>query len=95
LQRRHLAPTHASVTYIPGKRDPLVIRRVPDFFITGHVHRVTVSNYRNITLINSSCWSEISEDQIKRGLEPQPARLPVVNLKTREVKIMNFYKKEK
>jgi DNA polymerase II small subunit len=94
LQKRHLAPAHKSVTYIPGAKDPLIIRRVPDFFITGHIHRVSVGSYRNITLINASCWGEITEDQIKRGLDPQPAKIPIVNLKTREVKIMNFYRKE-
>ena len=30
----------------------------------------------------------------KRGLEPQPARLPIINLKTREIKLINFLKKE-
>jgi len=28
----------------------------------------------------------------KRGLQPQPARVPLINLKTREVKIINFSK---
>lgn len=42
-------------------------------------------------MINASCWSEVSEEQEKRGLEPQPARLPVVNLRTREIRVMNFY----
>jgi len=37
LQRRHLAPTHASTLYIPdSERDPLVIEKVPDIFATGH-----------------------------------------------------------
>ncbi|MFH1212351.1 MAG: metallophosphoesterase [Candidatus Woesearchaeota archaeon] len=94
LQRRHLAPTHSSMAYIPSVPDPLIINRVPDFFITGHVHRSAVANYKNITLVNSSCWNDISADQIKRGLEPLPGRLPIINLKTREVKIMNFYKGE-
>ncbi len=95
LQRRHLAPTHASTVYIPEpEKDPLVISKVPDFLITGHVHIVLSSNYRNTTLINASAWTGITENQIRRGLEPQPARLPIVNLKTREVKIMNFLGKE-
>ena len=91
LQRRHLAPTHGSTLYIPDpERDPLIIDIIPDFFITGHIHRASVKNYRNITMINGSCWTETTDDQIKRGLEPQPARLPLINLKTRAVKVMNF-----
>jgi len=95
LQRRHLAPAHASTQYLPiAERDPLVISKVPDFFITGHIHRMSASNYRNVTLLNCSCWTEMSEDQEKRGLEPQPGRVPIINLKTREVKVMNFFGKE-
>ena len=94
LQRRHLAPAHTSTRYIPlTDKDPLVISNVPDFFVTGHIHRTSVSNYRNVTMLNCSCWTAITDDQIKRGLEPQPGKVPVVNLKTREVKIMNFLTK--
>ncbi|MBN1792366.1 metallophosphoesterase [Candidatus Woesearchaeota archaeon] len=91
LQRRHLAPSHTSNLYIPdSEEDPLVIKHIPDFFVTGHIHRASVGQYKNITLLNCSCWDGVTEDQEKRGLEPQPARLPIVNLKTREVKIINF-----
>ncbi|MCF7871965.1 metallophosphoesterase [Candidatus Woesearchaeota archaeon] len=95
LQRRHLAPTHGSTLYIPDKDvDPLIIDIVPDFFITGHIHRASVKNYRNITMINGSCWTQTTDDQIKRGLEPQPARLPLINLRTRNVKMLNFMSKK-
>ena len=95
LQRRHLAPTHGATLYLPdADQDFLLIDIIPDFFITGHIHRSTVGSYRNITTINSSCWTETTEDQIKRGLEPLPARVPIINLKTREVKIMNFLSKK-
>lgn len=96
LQRRHLAPTHASNLYIPDKnQDPLVINIIPDFFVTGHIHRVSVNNYKNITLLNCSCWTDITEDQEKRGLQPQPGRIILVNLQNREAKIINFFKEEK
>ncbi len=95
LQRRHLAPSHGSTLYIPDpEKDFLFIDTIPDFFVTGHIHRANVDSYRNITTINSSCWTGVTEDQIKRGLEPQPAKLPIVNLQTRQVKIINFLKKE-
>ena len=95
LQRRHLAPAHTSTLYIPDpKRDPLVIDKIPDFFISGHVHRAMVSNYKNVTCINASCWTSQSDEQERRGLEAQPARAFIVDMKTREVKIMNFLSKE-
>ncbi len=92
LQRRHLAPSHTSNTYVPDpEEDPLTIERVPDLFITGHIHRVASASYRGVTMVNASTWGDITEDQEKRGLEPQPARLPLINLQTRDVKIINFY----
>lgn len=95
LQMRHLAPTHTSNLYAPDSSvDPLVIDKIPDFFITGHIHRVSVSNYKNITLINSSCWTGMTEDMEKRGLQNQPARVPIINLQTREVKVINFFREE-
>ncbi len=91
LRKRHLAPSHDSNLYLPdSEEDPMVIEEVPDIFVTGHIHRMDYKDYKGITCLNCSCWSEISEDQKKRGLEPQPARLPLVNLKTRDVKVINF-----
>ncbi len=95
LKRRHLAPTHESTLYIPdANADPLIIDKIPDFFVTGHIHRVSVSAYRNVSLLNCSCWVSMTEDQEKRGLVPQPGRVIVVNLQTRDSKIMNFYHQE-
>lgn len=92
LRKRHLAPTHGSNTYVPDpEEDPLVIDRVPDFVVTGHTHNVSYGTYNGVTMINPGCWNDVSDEQIKRGLEPEPARLPLVNLRTRELTIMNFY----
>jgi DNA polymerase II small subunit len=93
LQRRHLASTHNAAMTIPTTdKDWLLIDHVPDFFITGHIHRIAVANYRNVTCVNAGCWTEVTEDQIKRGLEPQPGKLVLINLRTRGVKVMNFKK---
>ncbi len=91
MKKRHLAPTQTSSLYIPEPNyDPLIITKVPDLFVTGHIHRASASNYKNITLINASSWITTTDYQEKMGLVPQPARAVVVNLKTRAVKIMRF-----
>jgi DNA polymerase II small subunit len=91
LKRRHLAPTHGSTRYqLSYSKDPLIIKDVPDFFVTGHVHRASITNYRNVTLLNCSCWISQTNYQEKRGLVPQPGRAIYMNLKTRKPKIMNF-----
>jgi len=91
LKRRHLAPSHFSTLYIPDtKKDPLVIEKVPDFFLSGHIHKSVTANYRNTTLICGSCWQSKTIFQEKVGHNPEPSRVPIVNLQTRDVKILKF-----
>ena len=91
MKRRHLAPTHTAVSYIPdNEKDCLVIDKVPDFLLTGHIHRCSVDSYNNVTLINASCWVGQSDLQEKMGLVPEPGRVVVANLRTRDVKILKF-----
>ncbi|MEK6907635.1 MAG: DNA-directed DNA polymerase II small subunit [Nanoarchaeota archaeon] len=95
LQKRHLAPSHSSTLYLPNeKEDPLIIEKIPDFFISGHLHKTIVGNYRNITTMNTSCWIDQTEDQERRGIVPDPCKVILVNLKTREVKVLNFKENE-
>ncbi len=91
LKRRHLAPAFKSTPYFPGHaEDPLLIKRVPDFFVTGHIHYSSIANYKGITMISCSCWQGKTTFQEKLGHKPEPARLPLVNLKTREIKVLRF-----
>lgn len=93
LQRRHIAPTHTATLYIPDRRqDPLVIHKVPDFFVTGHIHKSSVSMYRNVSLISGSCFQSKTSFEERLGLHPEPSRVPVVSLKTRDVKVIKFGK---
>lgn len=91
LRRRHLAPTHGSTLYAPDpKEDPLLISKVPDFFLCGHLHKSEAVTYQNITLICGSCWESQTEFEKKLGLRPEPARVPLIDFRTREVKVLNF-----
>ncbi len=91
LQRRHLAPSFKSTPYYPShEQDPLLIKEIPDFLITGHIHYSSVANYRGITMISGSCWQAKTDFQEKLGHDPEPARVPIVNLKTRKIKILRF-----
>lgn len=91
LQRRHLAPSHGSTLYIPdAEKDALLIRDIPDFLVTGHIHKTQAMHYRGVTLLGCGCWTGQTEDQVKRGIMPDPSRVTLVNLLTREVRILNF-----
>jgi len=91
LQRRHLAPSHTSTLYIPDpEKDPLVLEKVPDIFIGGHIHKSSASSYRGVTIVSGSCFQAKTPFQEKMGHEPDPGRVPLINLQTRAVKIMRF-----
>lgn len=90
LQHRHLAPTHASVQYMPSEKDPLLIRKIPDIFVSGHTHTGTVSNYNNILVISTSCWEDLTPIQEKFGSKPNFCKVPMFNLKTRQIRILDF-----
>jgi len=90
LKRRHLAPSHSSVVYIPGEKDALFIRRIPDIVTTGEMHKADIDSYNNILIIANSCWQSITPFEEKVGNLPDPCKVPMLNLKTREIKIMDF-----
>jgi DNA polymerase II small subunit len=91
LQRRHLAPQHTSTLYIPDSRyDPLVIEKVPDLFLAGHIHKAGFLHYRGTTLVSGSCFQSRTSYQEKFGHDPEPGVVPVVNLKTRQVSMLRF-----
>ncbi len=93
LKKRHLAPTHTATLYIPDTtQDPLVIKKVPDLFFTGHIHKSIVANYKNTTMVCGSCWQSKTSFQERVGHNPEPSRVPIINLKTREVKVLRFGK---
>ncbi len=91
LKKRHLAPSHGSNTYVPDPdEDPMVIDKIPDIFVTGHIHRIAHDTYNGVTILNCGAWNSLSDEQIRRGLQAEPAKLPMLNLKNRQLKIMNF-----
>lgn len=93
LKRRHLAPTHSSVVYIPNvEADPLVIGEVPDVLCTGEVHHLDIDNYHGTIIITGSCWQGRTPFEEAIGNVPIPAKVPILNLKTREIKVLDFEK---
>jgi DNA polymerase II small subunit len=90
LKNRHLAPTHNSVQSFPHEKDAHLIRAAPDIFFSGHTHKSAVSYYNNILLISCSSWEGKTPYQEKFGNEPDHCKVPLLNLKTRAIKILDF-----
>jgi DNA polymerase II small subunit len=90
LQNRHLAPSHASIQYYPSSEDHHFIKEVPDVFVSGHTHKSAVSYYNNILVISLSSWMGKTPYQEKMGNEPDFCKVPLFNLKTGAIKILDF-----
>ncbi len=93
LKKRHLAPVYGGYTPLaPEHLDHMVIDKVPDIFVTGHVHTANIDNYRGVTLINASAWQAQTSYQKMLNFVPDSAKLPIVDLKSGNVTMMDFSK---
>lgn len=91
LLRRHLAPIHGSMVYIPDKNeDSMLIREVPDIMATGDLHKTDIDKYNGTLIICGSCWQSITSFEEKVGNLPDPCKVPVLNLQTGSIKILDF-----
>ncbi len=91
LKRRHLAPIYGDKTALaPEQKDYMVIDRVPNIFVTGHVHVCKTDEYRGIKLINASAWQSQTPFQRMHNLVPDPAKVPMVHLGTGEMWVEDF-----
>jgi DNA polymerase II small subunit len=91
LQGRHLAPVYGGKTMLsPENRDYLVIDKVPDILVAGHIHVIGHCNYRGTLVVNSGGWQEQTDYMQKLGLVPTPGLVPVINLQTLEIRVLDF-----
>ena len=94
LKRRHLAPMYGvspSIVYIPNPDfDPLVISEVPDVLCIGEVHKSDIETYNGTLIITGGCWQARTDYEEKVGNVPDPCKVPILNVKTRELKILDF-----
>ncbi len=90
LKSRHIAPSHGSTQLMPLPRDYLVIEETPDIYATGHIHKTLASIYKGTVLINSSCWQYQTSYQKKYGMDPDVAKVPIVNMRDKSFQILDF-----
>ncbi|MEF8873374.1 MAG: DNA-directed DNA polymerase II small subunit [Candidatus Thermoplasmatota archaeon] len=91
MKRRHLVPVYGKKTSIaPEEKDLLTIEEVPDIFVTGHIHRTEVGDYHDIIMINSSTWQAQTDYQKMRDINPDPAKVIVLDTNTNKVSIRDF-----
>ncbi len=91
LTRRHLAPVYGQRTPIaPEHEDYLIIEKLPDIFVTGHIHKTAFEQYRDISLINASAWQSQTTYQKMMNFNPDPGKIVLADLQSRKLNILNF-----
>ena len=91
LERRHLAPSWGGKTPIsPEPEDRMVIPKIPDIFVTGHVHGHFVEDYKGTLMVHSSTWQDQTDFQMMLGFKPKPCILTVVNLNSFSTTSIHF-----
>lgn len=91
LKRRHLSPIYGSrVSVAPEAEDHLLVQSTPAILHCGHVHRVGITRYKGVTVINSGTWQSQTEFQKKVNLQPTPGIVPYVDLETMRVRKLQF-----
>ncbi len=90
LKRRHLSPIYGGNVIVPSKNDNLVIDKVPDILVMGHVHKNGIARYKGVTVINDGTWQARTAFQVKFGQFPTPARMPVFEMKNYNITTVNF-----
>lgn len=91
LKRRHLAPRYGGKTpIIPSNEDYHVIEKVPDIFITGHIHSHSLGNYRGVRYVNSSTWQSQTDYQKMMNFAPNPSILTLFDLNSKTTILKDF-----
>jgi len=90
LKRRHLSPIYGGNIIVPSKNDNLVIDKVPDILVMGHVHKNGIAHYKGVTVINDGTWQARTALQVKYGQNPTPCTMPVFEMKTYKITNVDF-----
>ena len=64
--------------------------KLEKIFAAGHIHYSKVGRYKNILNLCCGCFQDRTSFQEKVGHNPQPGRIPIVNLQKNQVKVMRF-----
>ncbi|MCX6775699.1 MAG: DNA-directed DNA polymerase II small subunit [Candidatus Micrarchaeota archaeon] len=94
LKRRNLSPIYGENPIVPESRDYMLIEEVPNIVHMGHVHKNGYENYKGTVVINSGTWQDQTDFQIRQGHTPSPCVLPILDLRSGRINVVNFLKRE-
>ena len=68
----------------------MLIKEAPDVIVTGEMHKTDIDRYNGILIVGCSCWQSTTAFEEKVGNLPDPCKVPILNLKTNAIKILDF-----
>ena len=75
---------------MPAAEDHNLIRDRPDVVASGHIHKAGIASYRNVLMLSSSCWQSKTPFQERVGHNPDPCKIPIVDLKSGKSTMLEF-----
>jgi DNA polymerase II small subunit len=92
LKHRHLAPSWGERNALSLEEDDqLIIKDIPDVFVTGHTHSHAFEWHRGIPMIVSSTMQGQTDFMNMLGFASQKGHLTLYNIQNREGKVVSFH----
>ncbi|RME79241.1 MAG: DNA polymerase II small subunit [Methanobacteriota archaeon] len=89
FRRRHLSPIYGTNPIVPEEIDYMVMDKVPHVFHCGHIHKNGQALYKGVLMLNSGTFQDQTPFQIKQGHIPTPGNIPVYNLNSKKLSIVD------
>ncbi|MEM0160187.1 MAG: DNA-directed DNA polymerase II small subunit [Thermoplasmata archaeon] len=91
IKRRHLAPVYGNkVPIVPMSKDLMVIKEIPDLFITGHIHTYSANVFNGIEIVNASTWQAQTNYQKMLNFNPDPGKVAIKQLNKLGISTIEF-----
>ena len=93
MRFRHYCPTYGGkVPLCPEKTDYLVMDKIPDVFMAGHVHKSQSAMYNGVRLVQTGSFQFQTNFQVKMNFVPDVCAIPTISLNNGIVKFHDFNK---
>ncbi len=92
LKKRHMTPQWGERSALsPEEQDDMIIRELPDVFVTGHTHSHGFEWYRGVANVVSSTMQGQTDFMNMLGYASQKGHLTIYNIQNREAKVVSFH----
>lgn len=90
LEKGYLPLVYGESDFVMESGEDLVLDSQIDVFVLGGTHRARVVDKDGVLRVWTSCWKGRSDFERRRGMDVDNSRVPILNLKSREVKMLDF-----